>query len=153
MNIENKLIVLVGLPRSGKSTFARSDYSNGAIVNRDNIRLAAHGHIFRSEAEPLITFIETTMVRSLMMSGTKEIIIDATNTLPSFRNKWRILAKEHLYKVEFACFKTSPEECIERAIKTGKEELIPIIEKMSGYITFPGPSDYPGWELEEEIIN
>lgn len=153
MNNEKVLYVTVGLPRSGKSTLAKTIMSNtgGAIVNRDTIRLVAHGHVFRQEAEPLITFIEDTMVRSLMTSETPCIIIDSTNTLPGFRNKWRNLAKIHEYTINFVCMRTGPVECIKRACDSNRSDLIPIIEKMSQYLTFPSVNYLTGYDFEPEL--
>ncbi|KKK82651.1 hypothetical protein LCGC14_2801230, partial [marine sediment metagenome] len=47
-----KLILTVGLPRSGKSTWARKQ--GHPIVNPDSIRLALYGEPFIEEAEPMI---------------------------------------------------------------------------------------------------
>lgn len=154
MNVEtnykrNKLIVLVGLPRSGKSTFSKN-YSGAAIVNRDSIRLTAHGHVFRQEAEPLITFIEETMVKSLMVAGTASIIVDATNTIPVFRNKWRKIARDFNYDIRFHVMKTSVNECIRRAIESDREDLIPVIEKMSQYMSIPDGEYLTSYEFEKE---
>jgi len=133
----SKITVLVGLPRSGKSTYCLNK-KKAAIVSRDCIRIALHGHIYRQESETMVTAIEDTMVRSLMLSDTNEIIIDATNTIPAFRNKWRRLAMQFGYDIVFKCFKTPENVCYDRAIRDDRDDLISTIEKMSGYITFPG---------------
>lgn len=148
---DKNLCVMVGLPRSGKSTVAKEIAENevGTIVNRDTLRLVAHGHVFRAEAEPLITFIEDVMVRSLMSTGTKSIIIDSTNLLPAFRNKWRTLAKEFDYDIEFICVQLHPDECKKRAVLNSRDDLIPIITKMSGYMSYPDSNHMKGWDLED----
>lgn len=147
---DKNLCVMVGLPRSGKSTVAKEIAENevGTIVNRDTLRLVAHGHVFRAEAEPLITFIEDVMVRSLMSTGTKNIIIDSTNLLPVFRNKWRTLAKEFGYDIKFICCQVSSDECKKRAVLSGRDDLIPIITKMSSYLSYPDSNHLTGYDLE-----
>lgn len=146
------MYVTVGLPRSGKTTLANKwmNELKGVIVNRDTIRLVAHGHVFRASAEPLITFIEETMVRSLLTTGTQTVIIDGTNSLPSFRNKWRLVAKEFGYEINFVNVITSSDECIKRAKTDDRYDLIPIIGRMAGYMTFPDISFTSGYGLETE---
>lgn len=145
------LIVTVGLPRSGKTT-GRKKYPTAAYVNRDSIRLAATGHVFRQESETIVTAIEEQMVRSLMLAETETIYVDATNTIPSFRNKWRKLASQYRYKIVFECFKTPFDECCFRAGLDKRLDLIPIITKMSQYCTFPTEEQCYSLELEVEVL-
>lgn len=123
-----KLIVLVGLPRSGKSTWAREQ--GFPIVNRDSIRLAHHGQAFIQEAENFITIIEDIMVKSLFEAGAKTVVVDACHTSQRYRNKWQSMMKPLGIVVELKYFKTPKEECIQRAIDTEQEYLIPVIERM-----------------------
>src|SRR5258706_417694 len=51
--LHNTLIVMVGLPWSGKSTWAR-EQGNWPIVCPDEIRFALHGQRFIAEAEPWV---------------------------------------------------------------------------------------------------
>ncbi|GAF94425.1 unnamed protein product, partial [marine sediment metagenome] len=62
-----KLILTVGLPRSGKTTWARKQ--GIPMVNPDSIRLALHGKAFIEEAEPMIWTIAKYMVRALFIAG------------------------------------------------------------------------------------
>ena len=61
------LILTVGLPRSGKSTWAAQ--TGWPIVNRDAIRLALHGQAYIQDAEDMVTAIETYMVKALFGAG------------------------------------------------------------------------------------
>lgn len=124
---KKKLILTVGLPRSGKSTWAKRQ--GLPIVNRDSIRLALHGKPFLREAEDMVTVIETLMVKSLFLAGHDTIIIDATHLKWAHRNKWRELFPD--LDIEYKAFDTPKTVCIKRAIKDDREDLIPIIEKMS----------------------
>ena len=98
-----KLILTVGLPRSGKTTWAKK--MNFPIVNPDSIRLALHGNQFITEAEPMVWEIAKYMVKSLFLAGHNTVILDATNTTVKKRKEW--LSKE--YDCYFKVFKTYSE--------------------------------------------
>lgn len=119
-----KLILTVGLPRSGKSTWSIG--TGYPIVNRDSIRLALHGQAYISEAESMITAIERYMVESLFLAGHDTVIIDATHLKTKYIKQWI----KNDRKIELEFFDTPMETCIERAIKGNKEHLVPIIERM-----------------------
>ena len=74
---EETLILTVGLPRSGKSIWAKKQ--GIPIVNPDSIRLALHGKAFILEAEDFVWTIAYTMARALFLAGHETVIIDATN--------------------------------------------------------------------------
>lgn len=139
------LFVTVGLPRSGKSTWAKT--MNLPVVNRDAIRLAIHGQAFLQEAESIVTAHEDVMARSLAIQGLS-MVIDATNLTIHFRNKWRLFAKQYNMQIKFVCFTTTKEECLNRAEKSNALYLYPIIEKMNAYMTFPPASSLTSLELE-----
>ena len=123
--MQNKLILTVGLPRSGKSTWAQQ--SPHPIVSPDAVRLAMHGQAFVKEAEELVWAMTKIMVRSLFLAGCETVILDATNINRKRREIW----KSDLWDREYVEFTTSSEECIQRARDGGREDLIPIIEGMA----------------------
>lgn len=120
---ENLLILTVGIPRSGKSTWARQQ--NMPIVNPDSIRLALHGQRFQALAEPLVWSIATIMVRALFLSGHTKVIVDATHTTKNRREFW----KDKQWRSVFKVFDTQKEECLRRA--EGDIDIIPVIKRMS----------------------
>lgn len=124
------LILLVGLPRSGKSSWAAN---HGApVVCPDNIRLALHGQAFIASAEGIVWEIAYLMADALFRSGHEEVIIDATNISEKRRDVWR--KKFPDYDVECEYISTSKEECIKRAKEDGREDLIPVIERMDAQV-------------------
>lgn len=127
------LILTVGLPRSGKSTWAISQ--GCPVVNRDAIRLALHGQAYIAESEDMITVIEMYMVKSLFLAGHTKVIVDATHLKEEYRKRW-----EGTWRVEFKGFPVLPETCIERAKNDGREDLIPIIERMAENVEWPNNS-------------
>lgn len=120
-----KLILTIGLPRSGKSTWAKT--TGYPIVNRDAIRIALHGLPYIQNAEPMVTAIENYMVESLFIASHETVIVDATHLKEKYRKKWE---RSDRWKVEYKIFNVSKEICIQRAQFDGRRDLIPIIEKM-----------------------
>lgn len=115
----------VGLPYSGKSTWARGQPA--PIVCPDEIRIALHGQRYISEAEPFVWAIAKVMVRALFGAGHQEVILDATNTTKKRREEWY----SGEWEIEWCVIDTPKEECIRRAQAVGDDYIIPIIEKMS----------------------
>lgn len=126
--MDKKLILLtVGLPRSGKSTWAREQ--GFPIVCPDAIRLAMYGLRFQAVAEPWVWAMAFTMASALFLAGNTTIIIDATNVSKRRRDEWRTKFPD--CAVEVKVFDTSPKECKKRAILTGQEDLLPVIDRMA----------------------
>jgi len=91
------LILTVGLPRSGKTTWAKQ--MGVPIVNPDSIRLALHGQPFIGLAEPFVWAIAKTMVRALFLAGHDNVIVDATNTTRKRRDDWKSSSWVREFKV------------------------------------------------------
>ncbi len=120
----------VGLPRSGKSTWAKSQAL--PIINPDSFRLAIHGKRFDPDMENQVWYhVKIAAKAALMCHDT--IIVDATNVNGAQRRFWKGMADV----IEYKEFRTDKEECIRRAIETGQEDLVPIIERMSTKLTWP----------------
>jgi len=125
------LVLMVGLPRSGKTTKAM-EYArkhNAAIVNPDSIRLALHGQAYVQSAEAHVWAIAHTMVDSLFMAGHDIVVIDACNNTQKRRNEWRY------GKWDERCFievRTDAETCLDRLSTTDAnyENLKAAIERM-----------------------
>lgn len=133
------LIATVGLPRSGKTTWAQSQA--WPIVCPDSIRLALHGQRYAQQAEPFVWAIAKLMVRSLFDAGHKIVILDATNSTRARRDEWLLPLEWSLY---FKVIDTPPDVCIERARAEGDEAIIPTIERMAAQ-HLPLRSDEQVW--------
>lgn len=122
------LIMNIGLPRSGKSTWSMKQ--DCPVVSRDAIRLAHHGEAFNPKCEEFITFIENLMVDSLFEAGHENIILDACHTSLRYRNRWRNRMNGRDVQIVYNYFDTDIDTCKKRAIATGQEYLLPVIDRM-----------------------
>lgn len=130
-----KLIICVGLPASGKSTFARNwvleDPKKRVRVCRDDIRRQL-GPSWIPTREKLVTKIEYSMVLYSLESG-YSVIVDATNLnkkyykWPVWLHKWKQdnTSFPEVELIENKSFlEISIEECIRRdSLRIGDEKV------------------------------
>jgi len=111
----NTLILMCGLPRSGKSTYVNKykDKYNAIVICPDEIRFNIFGHQFHKPAEDYIWAIAKTFAR-LLLSQNKNVIIDATNLTFEARNVWIKLAEEYYVNLKIIWIRTSVEQCVKR---------------------------------------
>lgn len=135
-----RVILLVGLPRSGKSTWAREmmEMYGYPIVEPDAIHLALHGKRFDASSCDEVWKTAHLMAKALLLAGHYNIIIDATNTNEKARQRWARALLDINPKLHFECvvFATSVKKCKERAVKTGQEDLLPVIDRMAAGADF-----------------
>lgn len=138
------LVMMMGLPRSGKSTRASelSKQMGAPIVSFDSIRLAMHGREFSPEAEVWVSAVAHTMVRSLFLSGHIVVILDSTMVVRSRRYPWY---RTDLWNTVIIEVVLSERECIHRAIEEGSYDLIPVIESKA--------ASYEPVDTEEPVIS
>ena len=122
-----ELVLTVGLPRSGKSTWAKDQ--GVPVVCPDSIRLAIHGCTFIASAEPLVWATAHVMVSSLFLAGHDKVILDACNNTQKRREEWRSKGC-YDWDRSFKVFDEGARECISRAKLSGREDLIETIERM-----------------------
>lgn len=124
------LICTVGLPRSGKTTWARA--TGFPIVCPDAIRLALHGERFIGLAEPFVWAIAKCMVLALFLAGHDTVVLDATNGTEKRRAEW-ISDK---WRTQWQHIQTTKEECLRRADAEGDDYIKPVIERMAAEFDF-----------------
>ena len=153
----NTLIVTVGLPRSGKSTWARevTKQIHSPIVNPDAVRMAITGQRFVKHAEPLVWTIVQCMVRALFQAGHNSVILDATNTTKARRKFWLDECRNGFYgddaKVSFIVFDTPVDVCKQRAIHGGMKDLLPIIDSMNEGFESLDPVTEPNRDVHDVL--
>lgn len=128
------LILTVGLPRSGKSTWAKEQAWWGAsqrytipIVSPDSIRLALYGGVFCRESEPMVWALARYMVKALFISGHDTVILDACCLTEKRRMEW--VGDE--WETVLHCVTTDADECARRAVACGQTYLLEVIGKFA----------------------
>lgn len=130
---DKELILMVGLPRSGKSTVARK--MGYPIVSPDAVRLGLHGFSFLREAEFMVWPLAVLMVKALFHAGHDVVILDATNHTKERRKFWSDAGP---WALSYAMVPTTKDTCLMRA-RTEEDmadspndfSLIPVIERMA----------------------
>lgn len=135
-----KLLMLKGLPASGKSTYARElvDKGNWVRVNKDDLRAMAHSSKYSSAREGFIISTRNFIVKEALKRG-KNVVVDDTNFLPAHEKTLHGIAEEYKAEFEVKFFDVDVATCIERdthrAIPVGSK----VIRKMYNDYLKPGP--------------
>lgn len=106
------LVIMIGIPGSGKSTYIDENLDEYQIVCRDDIRLSL-GTIFEPLLEKFVYAIADTMVRANMIRQ-RNIVIDETNTNIKTIENYLLLARTFDYTTTAILFKTPLEICKQR---------------------------------------
>lgn len=151
-----KMLILRGLPASGKSTWAK-DYARNnkdwIIVSRDDLR-NMRGVYWIPKQEGLITKMEINSIKTVLDSG-YNVISDGTN-LCKERNRERVKMLKNIYpnlSVEYRNFDISLEDAIDRDLRrkksVGRKVIIDMYDKY-----FLSEKEYykPNNDLPEAVI-
>ena len=99
-----KLVMMKGLPASGKSTYARKLADLGYIrVNKDDLRDMLHNGKWSNKNERLIIRLRDLIIHSSLEDG-QSVVVDDTNLYPKHRQRLAEIAKEHDAKFETKFF-------------------------------------------------
>lgn len=130
---------MVGLPRSGKSTRAMqlSIALHAPVVERDSIRLALYGLPYRPEGEGMVKALDDLFIKTLFHTGYTTVIVDETNFSKAARQR-RIHPD---WETSFVVVDTPADVCKERAIITGQEYLLSVIDEMHARYEPLGPEE------------
>jgi len=121
-----KLVMTTGLPRSGKSTWARDQ--GVPVVCPDAIRIAKTGQRWWGPIEHEIWATARTMVRALFLAGHGVVILDSTCGTREQRDFFRP-SPDVVWDRYYKTIETSSLRCKIRAENT-YPELVPVIHWM-----------------------
>jgi predicted kinase len=111
-----KAVITVGLPSSGKTTWAKGYCQTNldwCRVSRDDIRNML-GKYWMPSREKLVTKIQVSILEELIEAG-KNIIIDDTNLNPKTLDMWQTMFYENKIQYQIKSFTdVSLDECIKR---------------------------------------
>ncbi len=117
---KGSLYYLIGLPRSGKSTFCNNwiaEKPNRIVLNADNFRLALHTKGYIHESEDMVNTVIFYSVKALLLSG-YEVLVDDTHTRLESRYRWDRIGGKQIY------IDTPLEICLSRVVGSDEDEEI-----------------------------
>lgn len=130
-----RVIVLVGLPGSGKSTWAAAQ--GITVLSSDSIRQLLSDDAENQRIHEAVFGTMRYLLRRRLEVGAQATIVDATNLLPAHRKPWRKLAKHFGAAVEAVFFDTPLEECQRRNAGRGRVVPATVIAEMAGKLRPP----------------
>jgi len=150
-----KLILLIGIPLSGKSTFIRENYPNTIVISRDELVMEVFGSNDYNKAFREVNHKEVDkLLNSRLVSASQsneDVIIDMTN-MTSKRRKSTLIHFTNFYK-EAIVFPILSDEEYERRnkIRTVTEnKSIPLSILKSMMDTYEPPTKDEGFD---DIVN
>lgn len=120
-DLEGKqFIIMMGLPKSGKSTFVYRELKkdNNVVVSADSLRQLIYGQDFYPNGESVVWAVHQYMLQELMKQNSN-IIIDNTNKSKDRRSSLIKAAKDMGYNVIGVMMATPYDVCLKRAEEEG----------------------------------
>lgn len=109
-----KLLMLKGLPASGKSTYAKELAKDGYVrINKDDLRAMLHAGKWSKNNEQQVLRLRDAVIEDSLATG-KSVVVDDTNLAPKHCERLKELAKKHGAIFETKFFDVPVEECIKR---------------------------------------
>lgn len=136
-----KLLMLKGLPASGKSTYAKElvQSSGYTRVNKDDMRAMLHNSRWTKGNEKFVLKLRDHIVRTALGEG-KSVVVDDTNFAPVHEETLRQIAQENKVAFEVKFFDTPIEVCIERDLKRPSSVGERVIRQMYEQYLKPAPA-------------
>ncbi len=148
-----KLIIMVGVAGSGKTTIARDifkRYDDVSLISSDEIRgrlglgqdSPSHAKVFKEVNE---------IIETLMIIKQEVIIVDATNLKKYFRKNYIKLADKYGYEKITYVVKCDTEKCLANNERRGYTVPSDVIIRQSAY--YEPPCVEEGWDEINEITS
>jgi predicted kinase len=109
-----KLLALVGLPASGKTTYARKLVDKGWVrVNKDDMRAMLHNSKFSKPNEAFVLKLRDDVIVRALTQG-QNVVVDDTNLDAKHVIQFQNLANTFEADFDYKFFDVSVQECIRR---------------------------------------
>jgi len=145
------LTLMVGLPRSGKSTWIKENKTDEIVIEQDWIRTNVFGHQFHGPAEPFLFAVVSAMIRTLINQG-KDVILDATCLTKDIRNRYIRIAEESNSNIKIVWLCTHIDTCCDRNESSPKGQQVPrdLLRAMNIRLEKPMKHEYNELVIVEE---
>lgn len=130
-----RVIVLVGLPASGKSTWAEAQGTT--VLSSDHVRELLSDDVTNQQIHGQVFGTMRYLLRKRLELAAPLTIIDATNLRPKHRKPWIKVAKSLGAEVEAMFFDTPLEECQRRNAARSRVVPAEVIVQMASNLRPP----------------
>jgi len=138
------VIILKGLPASGKSTWARKQLAEHPgqykRINKDDLRAMLDGGKWSRDNEKFVLQTRDTLILDALQNG-KNVIVDDTNLHPKHEAHIRALVKGQA-RVTVKFFEASVGECVSRDLQRQRSVGAHVIKDMHDRWLAPPPEQY-----------
>jgi len=130
-----KVIVLIGIPGSGKSTWAAKQ--NATVISSDELRGVLSGDVKNQDIHAKVFATMRYLLRTRLELGATPTIIDATNIRRKDRKAWLQIAHKFGASVDAVLFDLPIEVALERNRK--RDRVVPedVIRSMAKRLQLP----------------
>lgn len=93
-----RFYVMVGIPGSGKTTYARRYLGYALRVSLDDLRLMLTGQTYVERYEPVVVLAALAMLETLLSRANRwhqDVLLDATNVSKRVRRPYVAMAKKY----------------------------------------------------------
>jgi predicted kinase len=136
-----EVVIMVGLPGSGKSTYIKNNLPTHSVVSRDEIVEAmnpdmSYAKAFRNADQKEVDRLLMEKYNESLKTSTK-VVVDLTNLSKKSRKKWITLARQKQFNVRAVIMATDFMDCCQR--RNATEKIVPysVIADMSTKFTYP----------------
>jgi predicted kinase len=153
----SKIIVLRGLPGSGKSTWAHDFIQRNKDwirINKDDLRSMLHNSVWSKDNEKIILDIRNSLIENSLSNGIN-VIVDDTNFASKHITDIMELANKHRASFEVKDFDVPLDECLKRNAERSGKARVPdkvIIDMYERYVLPEKPKLKQNPELPKCIV-
>ena len=135
MGENGKIVVLVGLPGSGKSTWAAQQ--DAGVLSSDAVRVLLTGSAEKQHANPLVFETLRFLLTMRVHAGAPATVIDATSLTGRERRAWVRFAHSLGCSAEAVFFDTPMQTC--KARNKARSRVVPadVMLRFAGRLTPP----------------